>query len=70
MSNQTYCVKCGAEMKDNHLLNGSGECFSCRCAKNYLKKKDHASSTQQAKGLKKLFEQGTDFAQKLFVKNN
>lgn len=64
-----FCIKCGAEMKSKHLLNGSGECFSCRCAKHYLKKTEHASSTQQAKGLKKLFEQGTDFAARLFVKN-
>lgn len=69
MSNQTYCIHCGAEIKKKRIF-GKCECFSCRSAKEYLKKGAHASSIKQVKGLKKLDEQGTDFAARLFVKNH
>jgi hypothetical protein len=64
---KTFCVHCGCETKEKRLF-GKCECYSCRCAKKYAKKGNHASSTAQVKGLKKIDEQGINFLTKLFVK--
>ena len=49
------CIHCGIEIKDKHLFCKC-ECYSCRSAKEYVKKGDHCSSTKQVKGLKKIDE--------------